>query len=387
MIGIFFFYRKSRNPATSRYKANSGFLQHRHFRLIFSGGVIGTAFLIAAVFYVTTQETTPTEPIFQFSKQTPSKGPIAAYEEAMPPVDPTSERRDPSWDADGGFGNSRIREATRKAVRGKLPEYANERRPANPAVNSFQTLLNRWLESEGEVPDDTEKYFNRLVMYYGFRGRKSTVSHYLDAVRQYGSGNIKQVLSLDPSCGQTAMVSWVASKITLNGRALDVHVFSMQSKWSHKFFVCCDVSGKIEAFLENHVRAFEFFGGIFPRIVYAGLPESVALKLRNPGNPGYALFDRFCAYYHISPEFSNSPGMREQLSSDDWDLESWKKLIASVPSASSLKELNREILERSAPEGEGDENGIEKTINERFETEKLCVLAFPEPVSVDESRS
>ena len=242
------------------------------------------------------------------------------------------------------------------------------------------------MESEGDVPNETECYFNRLVTDYGFRGRKSTVSHYLDGVKKYGSGDIEQVLSLDPSCGRTAMVSWVATKITLNGSALDVHVFSMQSKWSHKSFVCCDVSGKIEAFLENHVRAFEFFGGIFPRIVYAGLPESVALKLRNPGNPGHALFDRFCAYYHISPEFSNSPGMREQLSSDDWDLESWKKLIVPVSDANSLKELNREILERSAFEGKGDGKGNEKTINERFETEKLCVLAFPGPVNVDESR-
>ena len=377
MIVLFFFYRKSRNSATSRHKANSGLRQHRHFRLIFSGGVIGTAFLIGAVFYVTAPETPPTEPISQFSRRTPSEGPISAYEEAMPPVDPTSEHRDPLWDAHSGFGNSRIREITRKALRGKLPEYANERRPANPAVNSFQALLNRWLESEGDVPDDTERYFNRLVTNYGFRGRKSTVSHYLDEVKKYGSGDFKQVLSLDPSCGQTVMVSWVVTKITLNGRALDVHVFSMQSKWSHKSFVRCDVSEQIEAFLENHVRAFEFFGGIFPRIIYVRLPESVALKLRNPGNPGHALFDKFCAYYHIRPEFSNSPGMREQLSSDDWDLESWKKLIASVSSANSLKELNREILERSAFEGEGDGKGNVKTSMNDLKRKSFVFLLSP----------
>ena len=73
-----------------------------------------------------------------------------------------------------------------------------------------------------------------------------------------------------------AQVDFGEAEVTLDGRAAKVALFVMTLPYSDAIFVCAFPRECTEAFLEGHVRAFAFFGGVPRRISYDNLRIAVA---------------------------------------------------------------------------------------------------------------
>jgi len=391
LVGLFLFYRKFTRSSKSESRIKTFLVQHTRQTSIFGGTLIGVIFIGISIYYISTLDRSgQNKPVSPISKQSssPQLGP-SPYEKKDPFEQPSPKKAKPSWNSEIKYGDSRTREITRKAIQGELPDFPKGKHPPNPALHSYLRLINGWLEDKnlpGGQTHDPKWFFNRLVKDYGFRGSESTVKNFLKQKSRDQTSESDRLLLLG-SCGQEAEVHWNSVDMVLSGTEVNLYLFSMQSKWSEKCFVYCCADTQLDAFIDAHIRAFEFFGGIFPNIVYLTLPEAMESGLRNTNSTEHGSFARFCAYYNISPRFRepNQGGKNEDTKGCLSDI--LHKQMVSDSAAETLEELNRTLLAACMATGDHPRKGHSLTINDLFKQEKICLLAFPKapPVNVPAS--
>jgi hypothetical protein len=382
LVGVFLLRRKSSRSSKSESRIKTFLAQHTRRTSIFGGMLMGAVFIGISIYFVGTLDRSgrhkPASPI---SKQlsSPQPEPIP-YEKKDPFEQPSPERAEPSWNSEIKYGDSRMREITRKAIRGELPDFPKGKYPPNPALHSYLRLINGWLEEEnipGGQPHDAKWFFDRLVKEYGFRGSESLVENFLKQGSRDQTSESDSLFLMDPSCGQEAEVHWDSVDMVFSGTEVSLYLFSMQSKWSEKCFVYCCSDAQLDAFIDAHIRAFEFFGGIFPNIVYLALPEAMENGLRNPNSTEHGSFARFCTYYNISPRFREPDRGGENGDRKGCLRDILHKPMISDSAAETLEELNRTLLAECTARGDHPRKGHSRTINDLFKQEKICLLAFP----------
>ena len=93
-------------------------------------------------------------------------------------------------------------------------------------------------------------------------------------------------LVLEAECGQEAEADWGRAIAVMQGTRVPFHFFCMRSKFSAKPFIRAYPCEKQQAFFDAHAHAFDFFGGVFPAIVYDNLTSAVQKVLRGRGRFG-----------------------------------------------------------------------------------------------------
>ena len=75
--------------------------------------------------------------------------------------------------------------------------------------------------------------------------------------------------------GEEAQVDWGAATVLQNWVERKVQLFCMKLCHSHVVFVWAYEHANLESFLDGHVRAFAFFGGVPQRIAYDNVKSAV----------------------------------------------------------------------------------------------------------------
>src|SRR6202011_4551342 len=73
---------------------------------------------------------------------------------------------------------------------------------------------------------------------------------------------------------------WGEAEVVLAGVATMVHLFVMRASFSGAAFCQASLVETQQAFLELHVEAFEWFGGVFAEIRFDNLPSAVKKILK-----------------------------------------------------------------------------------------------------------
>jgi transposase len=91
---------------------------------------------------------------------------------------------------------------------------------------------------------------------------------------------------------QTAEVDWGQAEVELAGARTKVHLFFMRSCFSGAAFSIASPVETQQAFLEGHVQAFGWFGGVFGEVRYDNLTSAVKRLLKGRRR---VVSDRFVA--------------------------------------------------------------------------------------------
>jgi transposase len=75
-------------------------------------------------------------------------------------------------------------------------------------------------------------------------------------------------------------VDWGTATACSAEKAVRLKFFCMRSKFSGKHFVRFYPCERQQAFFDAHIKAFEFFGGIFPVLIYDNLTTAVRKVLQ-----------------------------------------------------------------------------------------------------------
>lgn len=275
------------------------------------------------------------------------------------------------------------RNTVRKVLRGEYTGYAPRKRQPYPVLGPYLKIIDRWLEEDKDRPrkqrHTARRIYHRLCEEHGYTGSERAVRSYVhDARKRLGLDTKDVFIPLDPELGREAEVDWGRFQAVLGGEATELRMFCMRSKGSGKSFVQGFPCERQQALFEGHIRAFKFFGGIFPVLVYDNLTTAVSKVLRGKDRKLREGFMKFQAYYNFESRFCNLGQGHEKGGVEGLVGYARRNFLVPIPEAKDLGELNRRLLEQCVAYGAHRIAGKEKTVNELYEQERGHLLPLPE---------
>ena len=164
------------------------------------------------------------------------------------------------------------------------PRKAPEGRPA-PKLGRYRALIDSWLAADREAPrkqrHTARRVWERLVEEQGAEVSERQVRRYVRARRRELGEAVDEVFVPQVhEPGIEAEVDWGEAQVEIAGQRVKVYLFLMRACYSGAAFVMAFERQSQQAFLEAHVEAFHFFGGVFERIRYDNLRAAVVKVLR-----------------------------------------------------------------------------------------------------------
>lgn len=156
------------------------------------------------------------------------------------------------------------------------PGYRRATVRPKPKLDPFLPVIDQILRDDKKAPrkqrHTTRRIFERLRDEHGYAGGLTIVKEAV-AARRLRSAEVFVPLAHPPG---EAQVDFGQAEIMLDGQTCAVALFVMTLPYSDASFVCAFPRECTETFLEGHVRAFTFFGGVPRRISYDNSKIAVA---------------------------------------------------------------------------------------------------------------
>jgi len=275
------------------------------------------------------------------------------------------------------------RNTVKKAIRGEPWGYKERGLQPSPVLGPFQPIIDEWLKKDQEQPKKqrhtSRRVFNRLVAEHSFAGGESTVRRYVRKTRiALGLDLSCQVfIPCEPDAGREAEVDWGVATAIIAGESMRLKFFCMRSKFSGKHFIRLYPCERQQALLDGHIKAFEFFGGIFPVLIYDNLTTAVRKVMQGRQRQEQEGFRKFKAYYSFEARFCNPASGNEKGGVEGLVGFARRNYMVPVPEAASIDELNEKILKQCLAYGSHKMAGRDQSVDTLYEEEKQSLLPTP----------
>ena len=259
------------------------------------------------------------------------------------------------------------------------PEPPGYRRtkPRQSKLDAFLPIIHEILESDRKVHrkqrHTAKRIFERLRDEHGYKGGKTIVQ---EAVAAWKQQSREVFLPLTHRPGE-AQVDFGFADVYLDGELTQVALFVMTLPYSDAIYVQAFPRECTEAFLEGHVRAFEFFNGVPRRISYDNSKIAVAKIIGSRQRKVTREFSRLKSHFLFEDHFclvrrANEKGHVERL----LDF-ARRNYLVPVPRVDSLAPLNRHLEQRCRDDLQRQLRGKSSSKKERLAEEQQQFLCFP----------
>ncbi len=200
--------------------------------------------------------------------------------------------------------------ATRKvlAAPAEPPRYRQRSPRARPVIGPFLPVIESILESDKTAPPKqrhtAKRIYDRLVDEYGYAGSDVTVRR---AVRAIKGRRVEVFVPLEAVPGKVAQADFGVAQVVIGKEMQRAFLFCLRAKHSKVPFVRAYPTEKLEAFLDGHVKGFEFFGGVFSELWYDNAKTAVVKVLSGPKRVEHEHLSRLRAHYFFGSSFC-TPG-------------------------------------------------------------------------------
>jgi transposase len=277
------------------------------------------------------------------------------------------------------------RRAVRAALLSPLPvaKRSPVGRPA-PKLGAYRAIIDGWLEADREAPrkqrHTAKRIWRRLVDEHGADVAETTVRDYVRARKRsmgwpVGEVFIPQVHA--PAAG--AEVDWGQAQVELAGVATTVHLFVMRASFSGAAFCQASLVETQQAFLEMHVDALEWFGGVFEHLRFDNLTSAVKQVLRGRRRVETDRFVALRSHYLFESQFT-TPGIRgaHEKGGVEGEVGRFRRNhLVPVPRVADLAELNARLLADCEADLARRIAGRQVTVGEAWAVERPLLRALP----------
>ena len=272
------------------------------------------------------------------------------------------------------------RETIRKALEGgEVPHYEQQAPRPSPMLDPVKPVIDRWLAEDRDRPvkqrHTAKRIYERLTTEYAFSGAESTVRRYVGERRKQLGTQVFIPLDYEP--GRLAQVDFGEAQVVIAQEQLTAQLFCLRLGFSKQPFVTALPTQAQEAFLEGHVRAFEFLGAVPRVLVYDNLKVAVKRILEGRNREEQASFVAFRSHYlfesrFCTPRQGHEKGLVEGLVG--YARRNW---LVPVPEFATWDELNAYLVAKCRAEGQRRLRGMELPIAEAFALEQPLMLSLP----------
>ena len=156
------------------------------------------------------------------------------------------------------------------------PGYQRQKPVRRPKLGPWQGVIDAILEDDKQRPrkqrHTAKRIFERLRAEHSYTGGYTIVKDYVRAAKLSGQ---EMFVPLSHAPGE-AQADFGEALVVINGVEQKAHFMAFDLPHSDDCFVQAFPAETTEAFLEAHVRAFEYFGGVPTRILYDNTKLAVA---------------------------------------------------------------------------------------------------------------
>ena len=275
------------------------------------------------------------------------------------------------------------RDTVRKMLAHSVPPgYRRQISPRRPKLEPYTGVIDQILEKDHSVPKKqrhtAKRIFERLRDEYGFSGGYTTVKDYVKEHRRL-SQEMFVPLSHPPGHAQC---DFGEALVVIGGVEQKAHYFILDLPHSDGCFVKAYPAETTEAFLDGHVSAFAFLGGVPQSILYDNTKLAVARILGDGRRKRTRAFTELQSHYLFDDRFG-----RPAKGNDKGKVEGMvgyvrRNFLVPVPSFESFDALNAHLERRCLERMDATLRGHSETIGQRMERDLDALLPLP-PVLYD----
>jgi transposase len=257
------------------------------------------------------------------------------------------------------------------------PGYVRTKPPGRPKLGPLIPVIDAILESDKTAPvkqrHTAKRIFERLRDEHGFAGGYTVVKDYVRLSRSR-SREVFVPLAHPPGHAQVDFGECVA---VIGGVKMKLHVFCFDLPQSDACFIKAYAAETTEAFLDGHVSAFAFFGGVPLSILYDNTKLAVAKILGDGERRRTQAFNELVSHFLFADRFGR-PGK----GNDKGKVEGLVKFmrlnyLTPIPHAPSIEALNARLIERCVARQMEHAGRHEQTIGERLVADKAMFRELP----------
>jgi transposase len=279
-----------------------------------------------------------------------------------------------------GVHRRAVRQALESAV--PPPKRPPSSRPA-PKLGAFRSVVDAWLVADREAPrkqrHTARRIWQRLVDEHGAEVSERQVCRYVRE-RRRALGDVGEAfVPLATEAGVEAEVDWGRATVRLRGELVEVHLFLMRPCFSGASFVIAFASESQQAFLEAHVAAFEWFGGVFDLVRYDNLKAAVVRVMKGRRRVESDRFVALRSHYRFESSFclSGEQGAHEKGGVEGDVGRFRRRHLVPVPEVDSIEQLNEQLEEACWKDLQRTITGHAGTVGERLDRERRLLNNMP----------
>ena len=258
------------------------------------------------------------------------------------------------------------------------PGYRRKGAPHRPKLELFTGIIDRILKDDQRIPrkqrHTAKRIFERLGDEYGFDGGYTIVKDY---VREHRRRTREMFVPLSHPPGQ-AQCDFGEALVFIGGVERKAHCFVLDLPHSDGCFIKAYPAETTEAFLDGHVSAFAFLGGVPRSILYDNTKLAVAKILGDSRRQRTRAFTELQSHYLFDDRFGR-PGKGKV---EDLVGYARRNFLVPIPSFESFDALNAYLERRCLERMDARLRGHAETIGQRMDRDLEALLPLP-PVAYD----
>lgn len=264
-----------------------------------------------------------------------------------------------------GYSRNTIRKYLEESEPSRKETAPRPRPVADVVEPRIDQILEDWGPRTTPKQRVTAKRVHRQLVEEGYEVGITVVTDYMRELRRR---RLEAFVPLEYRPGDVAQVDFFEVTVDVGGARQKAWKFVMRLMYSGRDFAWIYDRQDQVAFLDAHVRAFEFFGCVPQRIVYDNLKAAVK-KVVFPNRELSGRFDSLRRHYQFEPCFAR-PGEGH----DKGGVESRGKTIrlqhlTPIPRAESLVAISEQLLADLAEQ--------QQPKAARFKADRAAMLALP----------
>ena len=270
------------------------------------------------------------------------------------------------------------RDTVRKMLAYSVPPgYRRQTPPHRPKLEPYTGVIDQILQKDHSVPKKqrhtAKRIFERLRDEYGFDGGYTTVKDY---VRGHRRRTQEMFVPLSHAPGH-AQCDFGEALVIIGGVERKAHYFVLDLPYSDGCFVKAYPAETTEAFLDGHVSAFAFLGGVPQSILYDNTKLAVARILGDGRRKRTRAFTELQSHYLFEDRFGR-PGK----GNDKGKVEGMvgyvrRNFLVPIPSFESFDALNAHLEAHCLERMDAKLRGHAETIGQRMERDLDALLPLP----------